>query len=233
MKTRERRYTSCVLVRRKNIADQVSYEVVCEVDSGTDANKKAVELAAQNPGASYVAANMWPAIMAKEIKRVIFVDPDNPNDAGKDNVEIDEEEDNNGGSDAKNVVPSVPVAVKPEPVKPEPVKPESVKPEPVKSEPVKPEPVKSEPVKKETTKAETPKAETKVKKKDADSTSKKDDVKSSGGDDSFLSLFSENGEKKGEDSKKDEEPAGFVNKDEENGDENEGDDSKTTIPSLF
>lgn len=217
MKTREKRYTSYVMIREKNIAEEVSYKIVCEVDSGTDANKKAVELAATNPGVSYVAANVWPAIMAKEIKKVIFVDPDNPNDTGKDSVEIDEDEGDtdNGGTDTKkdkDVAAKTVVAPTPAPSAP----PAATKSEPPKSEPPKSEPPKSEPAK--------------AKKKDAEP-AKKDEVKSSGGDESFLSLFNDS-DKKG--AKKDEEPAGFVNKDEAGDDDEEkSDDSKTTIPSLF
>jgi len=213
---RERRYSSYILLRETDDKGKISYSVVQEVDSGTEANKEAVKIAENNPGKAFVAANLWPPILAKEIRKVVFINPDDPTDPGTDTVEVDEEDDgeNSNGdtkdtkkdstpkitkvntkSDQKSLPTDAPTSTKPQNAT-------VAKPESVKPEPAKPEPTKSEPKKKE------------------------DSKKASSADDSFLGLFGK------KDEKAEEEPAGFVNEDKEEKTEDE-DESNTKIPSLF
>lgn len=211
---KSRLYTSYVF-KRDTLPDGTKVLVqVEELESGTEAIKRAKDLAGEHPGTAFCAGNMWPFVMTKAVMSVVYVDPDDPSKMLKDiDALADEEEESDDSENASavdesaksNAKPIVepPVAVAKEPPKVE------AKTE-VKTE-VKIE-AKSE------TKAEvkspaktTPKAEV----KDAAKAASKTESNPSG--DSFESLFSS-----------DSEPAGFATDDEEKEDKGE-----TTIQNLF
>ena len=99
----KRQYESCVF-ERVLIGPDVFYKIVKDVASGTEAKKNAFELAGENPGLVFVAANVWPAVQAKEIRKVVFVDPDNQ-DA---ELTLSDDEDGDDGEE-EVVVPPVKV----------------------------------------------------------------------------------------------------------------------------
>lgn len=58
-----------------------------------DANAKAKEMAAENPGKVYCAAKLWPAILAEEIRQVVFKKADDGSALDDDDqVEDDDDE---------------------------------------------------------------------------------------------------------------------------------------------
>lgn len=89
---RQRKYSSFVVERTIENGVKI-FRSVSEVDSGTEAQKKAAELAGKNPGKVFAAANIWPAIVAEEIKKVVFRDPDDPDAEAVDSVDVVSEDD--------------------------------------------------------------------------------------------------------------------------------------------
>ena len=147
---KKRLYTSYVY-KRITIAGEKVLVQVCEAESGTEATKKAKEMAEANPGTAFCAGNMWPFVMTKEVKSVVYVDPEDPTKMLKDaevemDVEPDEDDDAKVDAAPGAAIVVTPVADAPKPVveAPKPVV-EVPKPvaEPPKAEPVpevKPEP---------------------------------------------------------------------------------------------
>lgn len=156
----KRQYTSYVLERTGTAGNHV-FTVVETAESGTDARVKCAKVAADNPGKVFVACNIWPPVMAKEIKKVAFTNPDDPDGKLSDSPDIDVDDD-----DDVKITPVVSSAsvtsIDPEPIVTAPVskkveveasasksKDEVVKPvvkskASVKVESVKPEPAKTD-----------------------------------------------------------------------------------------
>lgn len=68
----------------------VHYVIVETATSGTEAQTKAMKTAEQNPGRIFVPACLWPPIMAQEVRKVTFLNPDNPNDDVTEDVSEDD-----------------------------------------------------------------------------------------------------------------------------------------------
>lgn len=85
-----------------------AYTIVEKADSGTDAQSKCMKVAEANPGRTYAAGCLWPPVMAKEIRKVTFVNPEDP-DEEVDSVETTADE-SDGGTAPATVPPTAPVA---------------------------------------------------------------------------------------------------------------------------
>lgn len=76
-----KRLSDAFVLKRVALNDgSISYVVVESAASGTEAQAKAMKIAEQNPGVVFVPACLWPPIMAQEVRKVNFVNPDDPND---------------------------------------------------------------------------------------------------------------------------------------------------------
>jgi outer membrane biosynthesis protein TonB len=232
----KKRYASYVF-KRTVIDGQKVLVQVCEAESGTEANKKTKELAEANPGVAYCAGNMWPFVMTKEVKSVVYVDPEDPTKTLKDvevdlDVESDEEDlSADAGVAGAAVAPEAPKTVVEAPKAIETPKPVVEAPkavvEPPKAEPVpeaKPTP-KVETPKVETPKVETPKVTPKpaTPKPEAQKPAEDKPADAKAGD-GFSQLFD------GASAATEPEaaPAGFVSSNEET-----ADDKDETVPELF
>ncbi len=69
--------TAMVLERTSKDPESV-YKFVQNASDGLAAQKTAVKLAEQFPGRVFVPASLWPPVMAKEVRKVTFLNPDDP-----------------------------------------------------------------------------------------------------------------------------------------------------------
>ena len=219
---KKRLYTSYVYKRATVNGVKVLIQA-CECESGTEATKKAKEMAEANPGTAFCAGNMWPFVMTKEVKSVVYVDPEDPTKTLKDaEVEMDVEPDDEDEPKADATSGVAPVAETPKPVfeapkavvelpKAEPVPEAKPEPKPA-AKPAATTPAAQKPA--ETNPVETKPVET-------------NPVEDKPAGDGFTALFPEGAPGKTEPEAA---PAGFVSADD--GEEKTGGKDKT-VPELF
>lgn len=104
----KRQYKSYVL-ERSGVEGSFSFTIVDCADSGTDARNRCIKIAGDNPGKVYVACNLWPAIMSKEIKKLAYLNPDDPDgklSESPDDIDFEDQEDAASDSSEKIVLES-------------------------------------------------------------------------------------------------------------------------------
>lgn len=223
---REKQYTNYVLKRQHPSTGDMVFRIFKQLESGTEARKMAKECAEKEPGVAFVAASIWPAIMTREIKSFVYVDPDDPEKILKsipgDNDDAGDVEEDAGQDDSKTIKIVISPDQKPEPVKDKAPEPAVKTPEPKKIDaiPSVKEHKASEPAKEKKTEKTEPVA--KPKEKVAPKPEPKADPKASKEEADFEALF-KNGTA----------PAGFANEETDSDDKGSGIDPGSGIPNLF
>lgn len=149
------RLSTAMVLERTSKEPEPTYKFVQNATDGLAAQKAALKLAEQFPGRVFIPAALWKAVMAEEVRKVTFINPDDPEGKMDDDDSEVVAEKKPAKQEAKPEVkveakPEVKVEVKPEvkvEAKPE-VKVEAkpvVKDDPVKSNVSLAEPAKAEP----------------------------------------------------------------------------------------